>query len=117
MLFIPHRFYWIRLLHWLFLQTWTSMAYKLSPGDKDWVKSGDIRQAHYTNLSSGQYSFTVKASNADGVWNETGVSINILILPPWWKTWWASTLFGLLVVGAIWGLVYYRSQQLRKENL
>jgi signal transduction histidine kinase/ligand-binding sensor domain-containing protein len=95
----------------------SQFAYKLSPGDKDWVQSGDIRQAHYTNLSPGKYSFTVKAANADGVWNETGASINILILPPWWKTWWAYTLFGLFVMGAIWGLIYYRSQQLRKENL
>src|SRR5664279_241845 len=95
----------------------SQFAYKLSPGDKDWVKSGEIRQAHYTNLSPGQYTFVVKAANADGVWNETGVSINILILSPWWKTWWAYTLFGILVIGAIWGLMYYRSQQLQKENL
>ena len=95
----------------------SQFAYKLSPGDKDWVQSGGIRQAHYTNLSPGQYTFTVKASNADGVWNETGVSITILISPPWWKTWWAYTLFGLLAVGTIWGFIYYRSQQLRKENL
>jgi signal transduction histidine kinase/ligand-binding sensor domain-containing protein len=95
----------------------SQFAYKLSPGDPDWVQSREIRQAHYTNLSPGHYTFTVKAANADGVWNETGVSINILILPPWWKTWWAYTIFGLLIVGAIWGFIYYRSQQLRKENL
>ena len=95
----------------------SQFAYKLSPGDPDWVQSGEIRQAHYTNLSPGQYTFTVKASNADGVWNETGASITILILPPWWKTWWAYTIFGLLAIGGIWGFIYYRSQQLRKENL
>jgi|SRR5450755_196067 len=95
----------------------SQFAYKLSPGNKDWVLSGEIRQAHYINLSPGHYTFNVKASNADGVWNETGVSINILILPPWWKTWWAYTLFGLIVIGAIWGFIYYRSQKLRKENL
>jgi hypothetical protein len=50
----------------------SQFAYKLSPGDKDWVQSGGIRQAHYTNLSPGEYTFTSKASNADGVWNETG---------------------------------------------
>ena len=42
----------------------------------------DIRQAHYTNLSPGDYTFTVKAANADGVWNETGTTITIRILPP-----------------------------------
>ena len=95
----------------------SQFVYKLSPGDPDWVQSGGIRQAHYTNLSPGQYTFTVKAANADGLWNETGVSITVLILPPWWKTWWAYTIFGLLIIGGIWGFIYYRSQQLRKENL
>jgi signal transduction histidine kinase/ligand-binding sensor domain-containing protein len=95
----------------------SQFAYKLSPGDKDWVQSGGIRQAHYTNLNPGLYTFVVKACNADGVWNKTGVSINLVILPPWWKTLWANTIFGFLIIGAIWGLIYYRSQQLRKENL
>jgi signal transduction histidine kinase len=55
------------------------------------------RYVTYTNLNPGEYTFRVKASNNDGVWNEKGVSLRIIILPPWWKTWW----FKLIAISAI----------------
>lgn len=64
-------------------------AYKLDGLDNDWNYVDNRNFAHYTNLSPGKYVFCVKGSNNDGVWNEEGASINIIILPPWWKTWWA----------------------------
>ncbi len=76
-------------------------AYMLQGFDNDWFYAGKIRQASYTNLSAGTYTFRVIASNNDGVWNNTGKSLTILILPPWWRTWWALSIFsimGLLVV-------------------
>ena len=79
----------------------SQFAYKLSPIDKDWVQSGTNRQARYSNLSPGKYTLTVKAANADGVWNEMGTSIAITILPPWWKTWWAYMVYALLFLGAL----------------
>jgi len=94
----------------------SQFAYKLSPIDKDWVKSWTIRQARYTNLSPGDYTFTVKASNADGVWNETGTSVTIHILPPWWRTWWAYVLYAFVFIGIIYGFIAYRSAALMKEN-
>jgi signal transduction histidine kinase/ligand-binding sensor domain-containing protein len=89
---------------------------KLSPNDKDWVQLGTMRQAHYTNLSPGKYTFTVKAANADGVWNENGISITIHILPPWWITWWAYVLYIFILIGSIYGIIAYRSVALRREN-
>jgi len=56
--------------------------------DKDWIQSGTGRVATYTNLDPGTYTFTVKGSNSDGVWNEEGKSIQLIILPPWYMTWW-----------------------------
>ncbi|MFZ1799942.1 MAG: ATP-binding protein [Chitinophagaceae bacterium] len=92
-------------------------AYQLVGYDKDWIQGGTERTATYTNLSAGTYTFKVKAANSDGVWNETGASISITILPPWWKTWWAYCLYVLLIGGSIWWYVRRHSKALRKENL
>jgi ligand-binding sensor domain-containing protein/signal transduction histidine kinase len=72
-------------------------AYKLEGFDKDWIYCGTQRTATYTNLDPGEYTFRVKASNNDGVWNEKGTSVNIIITPPFWQTWW----FKLLAVVAL----------------
>ncbi|VUD59259.1 Diguanylate cyclase DosC [Thalassocella blandensis] len=68
-------------------------AYKLEGFDKDWNYVDDQRIATYTNLDSGTYTFTVIASNNDGVWNKQGKSITLHILPPPWFSWWAYTLY------------------------
>ncbi|MCP5102967.1 MAG: histidine kinase, partial [bacterium] len=63
-------------------------AYKLEGFDKDWIQSGTRRYASYTNLGGGTYTFRVKGSNDDGVWNNTGASVKVFIIPPFWKTTW-----------------------------
>lgn len=69
-------------------------AYKLEgfKGDNGWHYVGNQRMATYTNLDAGKYIFKVKASNNDGVWNDQARSIKLIVLPPWWKTWWAYLL-------------------------
>jgi signal transduction histidine kinase/ligand-binding sensor domain-containing protein len=71
-------------------------AYKLENYDSDWREVGPLRTANYYGLPPGNYIFRVKAANSNSVWNETGASIPITITPPWWKTWWAYTFYGLL---------------------
>lgn len=78
--------------------------YKLENWDKDWVDAGTDRRATYINVSPGSYTFTVKASNNDGLWNETGYSINVVIRPPFWQTWWFRLLIAAAVVS---GAVYF----------
>jgi signal transduction histidine kinase/ligand-binding sensor domain-containing protein len=90
--------------------------YQLTGYDKDWVIAGKERNAIYTNLSPGSYTFKVKGANSDGVWNEKESVLNIVILPPWWQTWWAYVLYALLIGGAIWSYIQYRSKALRVEN-
>lgn len=63
-------------------------AYKLEGFDEDWIYCGTRRYASYTNLDGGKYTFHVKGANSDGVWNEQGVAVEILVAPPFWKTWW-----------------------------
>jgi ligand-binding sensor domain-containing protein/predicted Ser/Thr protein kinase len=74
-------------------------AYIMEGIDKDWVYSGNRREARYTHLDPGKYVFKVKGSNNDGVWNEAGASISIVVLPPWWQTWWAYTGYIIAFVG------------------
>jgi PAS domain S-box-containing protein len=71
-------------------------AYKLEGFEEDWVQAGNRRYVTYTNLPGGNYVFRVRASNSDGIWNEQGVSIPVIITPPFWQTWW---FLGTLVVG------------------
>jgi ligand-binding sensor domain-containing protein len=63
-------------------------AYKMEGVDKNWVYSGTRRYASYPNMEPGKYIFKVKGSNNEGIWNEAGTSISIIISPPWWNTWW-----------------------------
>ncbi|HMS33880.1 MAG TPA: two-component regulator propeller domain-containing protein [Ignavibacteria bacterium] len=89
-------------------------AYMMEGFDKEWIYCGTRRFATYTNLEPGDYTFRVKGSNNDGVWNEQGTSVKINITPPFWKTWWFRSLGVMSVIGAT-GLAY--QQKLSKiEN-
>ncbi len=79
--------------------------------DDDWQYVGNQRQATFTNLAPGKYTLLVKASNADGVWNEKTSAIQIVILPPWWRTWWANLLYALTFVGVILGVFRYQRER------
>lgn len=75
-------------------------AYILEGFDDGWqYTSADRRIATYTNLKEGQYTFQVKASNDDGVWNEQPTMIKVVILPPWWRT--HQAFFGYALLGAL----------------
>jgi len=76
-------------------------AYRMDGLDKDWVSSGTRRFASYPGLEPGEYVFRVKGSNNDGVWNEAGTSISIIIAPPWWKTSWAYLLYSIMALSLL----------------
>lgn len=86
-------------------------AYYLEGYDKNWVQAGTQKSATFTNLSPGNYVFHVKASNSDGIWNETDTGFPVTILPPWWKTWWAYLIYGILIL-----IVIRITHQLQKER-
>jgi len=79
--------------------------YKLEGYDKDWIDAGTRRVAYYTNISPGDYSFHVLASNNDGVWSTQEASIRIAIIPPVWRTWWFLTLMLLATLLGVAGMV------------
>ncbi len=90
--------------------------YYMEGFDEEWIDAGTKREASYTNLPAGDYTFKVKASNNDGLWNEEGTSINISILPPWWKTWWFQTIVITLIVIVIVGVFLSRTKKLKKDQ-
>lgn len=91
-------------------------SYKMEGFDKGWQNVGNKRSATYTNLDPGTYTFTVKGSNNDGLWNETGTSIKITIVPPFWLTWWfqASVVFASLGILAV--MIIYRFRSISRRN-
>jgi len=91
-------------------------VYRLDGYDKYWSYVGTLRNATYTNLSPGTYTFHVKAANSDGVWNDAGDSIVIIINTPLWARWWAWLIYLILFAVAIYGFVSYRSRALKREN-
>ncbi len=91
-------------------------AYKMEGIDRDWVYSGNTHNVTYTNLVPGDYTFKVKGSNNDGVWNEAGTSISILISPPWWKTNWAYISYGLVLVLTLYGLRRYELNRVELKD-
>ncbi len=83
--------------------------------DKDWRKSGSEHNAYYYNVPPGHYIFRVKAASSDGVWAEKHVEI--IVNPPWWRTWWSYTLFGLVLFVSLWSFIKWRERTLKKEKL
>ncbi len=89
-------------------------AYQLEGWDKDWINTdAKNRRATYTNIPPGNYTLRIKASNKDGYWNASGKSLNITILPPPWKTWWAYTLYFILII-LLMSLAIYTLSERRK---
>ncbi|MCX6181393.1 MAG: response regulator [Bacteroidetes bacterium] len=93
-------------------------AYKLQGFDENWREvSADRRIATYTNLSPGTYQFLVKAANSDGLWSKNPKVLTLIILPPWYMTWWFKTLLAVtILVGSI-GYFYLKTIQIKKQNI
>ena len=94
--------------------TGVTYQYYLKNYEGTWNDMGSERRANYFNVPPGNYIFLVRAFSEAGGWSEK--SMIIKISPPWWKTIWAYCLFAVLIIGAVSGIVRYRSGQLRREN-
>jgi len=92
-------------------------AYKLIGVDPDWIYCGSRRFANYANLSPGAYEFHVKGCNNDGIWNQEGVSIKIVIAPPYWQTWWFYTFSVLGIFIILISFYKYRTFRITKQNV
>ena len=90
--------------------------YRLEGFDSEWVEAGTRRAAYYTSVPPGRYQFRVAACNNDGVWNDTGASLGLLVLPPWWQTSWFRALVGITLSGLVFWWGEHRVLRLRRER-
>jgi signal transduction histidine kinase len=91
-------------------------AYMLEGLSNDWIDIGNRRFVAFSTLSPGEYTFHVKGSNNDGQWNETGIELKIVILPPWWRSWWAWSSYILVAIGLLMLYIRLRERNLVKER-
>lgn len=93
-----------------------SYAYMLEGVDEDWIQAGNRNFASYTQLPAGNYRFKVKAANSDGMWNDSETSVQVIIHPPFWLTWWFKLVALILLAIGITALWTTKAKQIRKEE-
>src|SRR5690606_28589590 len=94
--------------------------YRLKGLETSWNEvDASRRRARYTNLEPGKYRFEVLASNNEGIWNEEGVGVDLIVMPPWWMTWWARIMVLAACACLIYGFIYWRLKinRLREREL
>lgn len=94
----------------------TQYAYMLEGLHDNWINTGFETKAAFTQLKPGNYSFRVRYTDVEGIWHEASESLHIVILPPWWQTWWFKTLLVLGSVSMIVGIFYLRISSIKKQN-
>ena len=86
--------------------------YKLEGLDPDWSNLTSDNKADYRNIPYGKYTFKVKAIGAAGKWSKT-FEYEFVIHPPWWRTWWAYSLYALFAISIIISIVWWNGRRLR----
>ncbi|GAB3648419.1 two-component regulator propeller domain-containing protein [Echinicola sediminis] len=93
--------------------------YMLEGYDQDWIDTDASRRlASYSNLPAGDYTFKVYGANSDGVWSKDPATLKIKVLPPWWLSWWAISLYVLAACALAWFIFRYLNSkiQIRKKE-
>ncbi|MBE7171981.1 MAG: hypothetical protein INR73_15450 [Williamsia sp.] len=85
--------------------------YRMEGFDKEWIYSGTQREATYTNLDPGAYRFVVEGSFFQGIWGDRQTSIRVMVVPPWWRTWWFYILALSATASILYALYWYRLHQ------
>jgi len=88
-------------------------AYLLEGWDKTWNYVNNIRTANYSRLLEGTYIFKIKVTNSDGVWSAEKQLLKIVVLPPWYRSWWAYLLYASILFGAVYLYIVYNKRQER----
>ena len=93
-------------------------AYRLEGYNDNWIRLGTDHRATFTNLDGGSYTLRVKGSNNDGIWNEEGASVRLIVMPPWWKTKWAYGTYLLLFLFSLyWIRRFEMNRQAQKTRV
>lgn len=89
--------------------------YRLDGYDRDWHEAGTRRQAFYTDLPPGNYSFRVIACNSDGVWNDKAATLGFSVAPAFYQTNWFRALCAMAFLALLWAAYEWRLRQLRHQ--
>jgi len=89
--------------------------YRLDGYDRDWHDAGTRRQAFYTDLPPGKYSFRVIASNSDGVWNDSAAKMDFSVAPAYYQTNWFRALCVCIFLALLWAAYQWRVRQLQRQ--
>ena len=92
-------------------------AYRLDGVDRQWIETGsDFRVASYSNLSPGDYTLRVRATNRGGVWSSHELAVPVRVLPAWWQRWWFRVALLLGLIGVYFVLLQVRTRLLRRSK-
>ncbi|MDP1545058.1 MAG: two-component regulator propeller domain-containing protein [Anaerolineales bacterium] len=92
-------------------------AYMLEGFDTNWIQIGNQRTGRYTNLPGGTYTLRLRGSNSDNIWNEEGHAIEIVVVPPFWETWWFLGLMVIVLGVSAAGGIRWRVKRVENRNL
>ena len=109
-----------------FSLTFAALAYSNSPANRyrymleglnnSWTEVGsDSRTVIYTSLPARKYRFRVQGATNSSQWSEPGAELEIIILPPWWNTWWFRIAYALAALLALWSVYRYRMRQIATQ--
>jgi signal transduction histidine kinase/ligand-binding sensor domain-containing protein len=92
--------------------------YRLEGWEKDWVDAANSKHiAEYSYIPPGSYTFHVRACNSDGVWNQVGASVALIVLPHVWQTWWFHALGVLAAIALVAGIVLFLTRRRMRRKL
>lgn len=91
--------------------------FKLDGVDGDWVPVTSKTEVTYSSLQPGNYTFHLKAMNNDGFWNKEPLQYSFTVLPPWYRTWWAYTLYVIIILSSAYGYNSYKTKKLYADKV
>ncbi len=91
--------------------------FKLDGVDGDWVPITSKTEVTYSSLQPGDYTFHLKAMNNDGVWNKEPLQYSFKVLPPWYRTWWAYTLYVIVILASTYSYNSYKTKKLYADKV
>ena len=91
--------------------------YRLENYDENWIYTDARRRvADYRKVNPGTYRFVVTGSNNDGVWNMDGISLTVIVHPPWWQTWIFRLTVVLLAIALLWSIIFFRIKAIKRKH-
>ena len=94
----------------------TRFRYRIEGLDTHWTDAGPSRTAHFAQLPYGTFTFRVIAANRDGIWNQQGASVRIVVVPPFWRTQWFAVLISVAVAAVALGVHRARIAHVRRQE-